>query len=910
MAAGSGGNSSGFVLTPHKLAICMLTHAYASPASASPPFRALPADARRRLALFLLDHSKACDGYLEPTLEELGQQLREAMPDVGGMLVEQLGSHLLLVSSPEELFQFFFSIRGKSIEVEGHDEHFLVEQNSLPGQFLRRCILSFNLLSFEGTCRLVTELDAYHRPALTIARGIPSDKELAVGKLSDREDEGEDGLEDENLHWGGANLEHKLSALPGSVRNTTHELHELADPGHSGGGGVRDGGFAFAFGDAASRGENASKTSFLRTVGQVEGYLKEQAGLIEKEMRQVPMMELDANLCHLEKLAPDMPRTHYLRYLNCLHHGDYLTAMDNLHRYFDFSAGKGGMSSAGASSDASVGRFQAGLLSLGSMHAHFGHVNQAMQALNEAVRIAQQNNDDSCLVHALAALCHLLSEVGAVADSSPKNSYFGNQPSLGMQQQLLLLLRRCLQRALELKLPHLVAFSRLALAKFDLQHVRKSPSFGGLKSAGRQGTSPVEVCKALRLSPYLLSDTVSNSLSLQTGGSGNIATINQQRQTGNTSASFPAQPLSMSGGMTGGGGWSTMGGRLGPLPDSVLRLAGTSHLLRAASWELYGSAPMVRVSALVHAICYTDVASADDLSLSYVKLAQHLAASKGYSAALAALEFARRKFSMVAKSRVRAVQLQLVHDQALHRGKIKLAQVACGELSSLASPALGVDMELKTEAAFRHTRSFLASGHLDEATTSARALFSSCYKANNQLNTGLVLLLLADIHKRAGSAVTGLPYALAGLTLCQSFSLDLLQVTAMVTLAELWLDLGVSHAARALLLLYQCLPIVLGHGSLELRARTNLAVAHCHLSDPSFSVKLKPEEVLEPLHQAAVEYGILEDNALEGECHYLQALVLNALDRKEERDEAAAAFRRCMVALNENQASELAVLPV
>jgi hypothetical protein len=90
-----------------------------------------------------------------------------------------------------------------------------------------------------------------------------------------------------------------------------------------------------------------------------------------------------------------------------------------------------------------------------------------------------QNNDDSCLVHALAALCHLLSEVGTVADSSPKNSCvetvtlpgldFGNQPSLGMQQQLLLLLRRCLQRALELKLPHLVAFSRLALAKFDLQ---------------------------------------------------------------------------------------------------------------------------------------------------------------------------------------------------------------------------------------------------------------------------------------------------------------------------------------------------------------------------------------------------------------------------------------------------------
>ena len=45
----------------------------------------------------------------------------------------------------------------------------------------------------------------------------------------------------------------------------------------------------------------------------------------------------------------------------------------------------------------------------------------------------------------------------------------GNSPALDIQQQLLLLLRRCLRRALELKLPQLVAFSRLALAKFDLK---------------------------------------------------------------------------------------------------------------------------------------------------------------------------------------------------------------------------------------------------------------------------------------------------------------------------------------------------------------------------------------------------------------------------------------------------------
>jgi anaphase-promoting complex subunit 5 len=47
------------------------------------------------------------------------------------------------------------------------------------------------------------------------------------------------------------------------------------------------------------------------------------------------------------------------------------------------------------------------------MHAHFGHVDEATQALNEAVRIAQQYNDDACLAHALAALCHMLFDVGA-----------------------------------------------------------------------------------------------------------------------------------------------------------------------------------------------------------------------------------------------------------------------------------------------------------------------------------------------------------------------------------------------------------------------------------------------------------------------------------------------------------------
>lgn len=96
-----------------------------------------------------------------------------------------------------------------------------------------------------------------------------------------------------------------MVTFPGFVTGReTQELDESTDPGRLGGGGVRDGGFAFAFGDAASRGESASKTRFLRTVGQVEEYLKEQASLIEKYghdliTSDLGVVDLNAERIHL-----------------------------------------------------------------------------------------------------------------------------------------------------------------------------------------------------------------------------------------------------------------------------------------------------------------------------------------------------------------------------------------------------------------------------------------------------------------------------------------------------------------------------------------------------------------------------------------------------------------------------------
>jgi anaphase-promoting complex subunit 5 len=121
------------------------------------------------------------------------------------------------------------------------------------------------------------------------------------------------------------------------------------------------------------------------------------------------------------------------------------------------------------------------------------------------------------------------------------------------------------------------------------------------------------------------------------------------------------------------------------------------------------SAPMVRMNSLVYATCFADAASSSELSLAYVKLIQHLATFKGYSAAFSALKLAEEKFPLSANSHIQLLKMQLLHERALHRGHLKVAQQICDEFAVLSSSVSGVDIELKTEARLRHARTLLAA---------------------------------------------------------------------------------------------------------------------------------------------------------------------------------------------------------
>ncbi|CAN1193275.1 Anaphase-promoting complex subunit 5 [Linum perenne] len=405
-------------------------------------------------------------------------------------------------------------------------------------------------------------------------------------------------------------------------------------------------------------------------------------------------------------------------------------------------------------------------------------------------------------------------------------------------------------------------------------------------------TCPITVCKQKsRLCLHLFSEYASESSTMTNDGAFSTSWLNNLKKPqgalvlsldnrfGNSSNPFQfcEQPSS--------------------IPTSVLQLLGSSYLFRATAWEIYGSATLARMNSLVFATCYLDVSSSSDAALVHAKLIQHLATFKGYKDAFSVLKQAEEKFLSISRPVILLLKMQLLHERALHRGNLKLALQLCNELGVLASPFNGVDIQLKFEASMRHARTLLAAKQYKQASEVGQSLFCLCYQFNMQVENASVLLLLAEIHKKSGNAVLGLPYALASLSFCQSFNLDLLKASATVTLAELWLSLGKIHAKRALTLLHGSLPMVFGHGGLELRARARLIEAQCYLCDPNYSVVEDWEIVVDALGQACEEFEVLEYHEMAAEAFYLKAMVYDKLGELEEREAAADSFKKHILAL-------------
>ena len=110
-------------------------------------------------------------------------------------------------------------------------------------------------------------------------------------------------------------------------------------------------------------------------------------------------------------------------------------------RYFDYAQAESS-SDIVAGSIGARGRYPSALLTLSTVHATFGHTQEALQALNETFRMAQQAGDPACTAQALGVLCRLLESCAPGAPGLPSGALAGIRHGAHHHVQLRRLLER------------------------------------------------------------------------------------------------------------------------------------------------------------------------------------------------------------------------------------------------------------------------------------------------------------------------------------------------------------------------------------------------------------------------------------------------------------------------------------
>jgi anaphase-promoting complex subunit 5 len=500
----------------------------------------------------------------------------------------------------------------------------------------------------------------------------------------------------------------------------------------------------------------------------------------------------------LGELAPELPTLDYLRHVEALRRRDYPAAVEHLHRHFDVN-GEHDALRAGVGIDETIGgfesidsgreRLQTALLALGSTQLEFSHVDQAVCAISEAVRAAQQNGDEGALAHALALTTALMTY--APVEMSRNPHYRDNE--------LPTLLRRCASQAAEMASPHLIAYSTLALTKYAIDHPESvsepsrsvSSSMMSLVRRDDAEATPLLATQSLinvelaRHHSQLAASTPASNATMDA-----IAEANGDVSVSTASDLYPAPK-----------GFSSVPSSeytLGASAMALSNLTGTAASLAAEGWSAYGCNYLAKSYALRQLHLDVD-ASADDTAKCCAELLAHAIECEGTEAASVVRDEIERIFGEGGKSNriAAAAILKLRYEDAIGNKSYAEARDAVRKLRLLVHTKVSVDDPLYFESKRLNANIDRLQGNFDGAHKALHELIEKAESANNAREAMWTKLALADVHLSARAASLAMMRALQLELEASELSLEPLRNMALCTALECWLELGYSHAQLA-----------------------------------------------------------------------------------------------------------------
>eukprot|EP00752_Nemacystus_decipiens_P012770 g11309.t1 len=817
-------------------------------------------------------------------LDQLQDEVRAAFSQstFGRSVADRVGRRLLLVRSPDDLVDLAANLnllltkperKDDTWQGHGRDRPMYLRPDSVFGVFVRRLKAALDGSSFSRLSAIYEEVVRYSaslraRPAL----GVESPSGLSVDA----------SFEDDVMMDLGSPPTVGRPSFGGSEgvgRGGGHIDAFLRQQGAAGQGGASeekiDGGVD---GGSGLDGERR----FPREVSawQLQWRLQRKVLRLEDGLSsQVPFEEIEGEVQSALGAWSDVPKAHFLRLMNCMHHRELQGSLDSLHRYFDYAVRRGGPSMSNAEgfldlakgAQGGSGRHtpQHAALALARLHFEFGHLELASLALGEAIRVAQQSGDKACVAQAMGWLHQVLAAQG--------------HPRAGD------VLRRCASQAADLNLHQLMNSATLLLAKEAAVAQHGNPTHGSSSGGGdggngsnsngtaMMGSSMGGGARRKRASPTRVWEC------LAAVASGDLRGLLESEAANAGTGLSDNMPTSGA----GGGGRPAVELRGGTGGEVAAGLSCQRLLVEAGAFERFGYSDMAVACARSVLQVHGDLATASNVELAsacvmnavlrgkrFPGLPESLhpqqhpphgskdamdgvqerkgepdddmeVAGEGdgrgergtgecacvFEVALSVALRQHKQFPHPVSNVWAAGVMVLLHEWMVNRGEFRAAEGLGMSLRGCCPLSRGAEAFI--EARLQRVRLLRAQARWSEAVNAASELvkLSDTRGLAPQYARLLLELSRARLGAEPASPVGALPHALRCLAVCESYSLDAIHASAMTHLAEVHLRMGSTRRAR--ILLKACLGQLLANAPVQAQGEAWLAMAKCEMAEVS-----------------------------------------------------------------------------
>jgi len=675
---------------------------------------------------------------------------------------------------------------------------------------------------------------------------------------------------------------------------------------------------------------------------QISRQLMQTCLNLHKEIGIISYVDMEAYIQDILRENPELTLAHYLRFLNDAMHGERIGALESLHRYFDYAMiqerkyrliksslpietnsnnnnannnnannpNNGGNNSSASTNNSSTGNVvQYAAILLASLFHSFANDELAHVATEEAIRVAQQSGDGTCLAFALG----WLHASGIERNSHSYSSSVWND-----------IIRTVSSRAAQYNLRSLVAGASLLRANHltmgaNLNNQNEiSSGIIGQSCGFVPANSWSSISAASTEGAMNFMNTVGNSAHLH-----DIPThITNLSESGEAMGIFAQQH------MAGAALWQSMG--YAPLAAASCQTAMQCYRAYLSSDQFDHVAKEIASSALYGTCfskCYFNQVSSDTQSLcSSLQKLRLSGKSKNILSSSTETELQPKSAYVCALEKMRDLRSDstkvsginwchnvalLLHESSLRKCNIPNASSlnvllhSCAPLAS--RDCIKSSVEVLGQSCFllcRQRKWDLAKKII------LQKIIPICKLNRFHYYHALYLLQLVVIHfdSSPNDPARSLTPLLQCISLCEQYSLDVIHAVSLSLLARTHLELGDWRRAKSVL--KAAMPSIMQNSHICFQGDSLLCLAKCTLSEVkdldrstanadngrNMACERRKHKILKvavaQLQQCKIAFEKIIDVIRLREVYYLQAQCYNSLPGcKSKRNEAASSFR-------------------